>query len=144
MSWSLSRNPKLERFHVPRSESHRWGVVRLAAPRNRLLPTVGAQFVRGAGASLLAQIGGELDVPGLRETVEVIRDQWGIPHIYAQNDDDLFLAQGYVMAQDRLWQMEMWRRWHEGRLSEIFGPEAFDYDLRTRQMMFRGPWDDAE
>ena len=92
----------------------------------------------------LAQIGGELDVPGLRETVEVIRDQWGIPHIYAQNDDDLFLAQGYVMAQDRLWQMEMWRRWHEGRLSEIFGPEAFDYDLRTRQMMFRGPWDDAE
>ena len=48
------------------------------------------------------------------------------------------------MAQDRLWQMEMWRRWHEGRLSEIFGPEAFDYDLRTRQMMFRGPWDESE
>ena len=92
----------------------------------------------------LAQIGGELDVPGLRESVEVIRDEWGIPHIYAQNDDDLFLAQGYVMAQDRLWQMEMWRRWHEGRLSEIFGPEAFDYDLRTRQMMFRGPWDESE
>ena len=92
----------------------------------------------------LAQIGGELDVPGLREPVEVIRDEWGIPHIYAQNDDDLFLAQGYVMAQDRLWQMEMWRRWHEGRLSEIFGPEAFDYDLRTRQMMFRGPWDESE
>ena len=92
----------------------------------------------------LAQIGGELDVPGLREPVEVIRDEWGIPHIYAQNVDDLFLAQGYVMAQDRLWQMEMWRRWHEGRLSEIFGPAAFDYDLRTRQMMFRGPWDESE
>jgi penicillin amidase len=92
----------------------------------------------------LAQIGGELDLPGLREPVEVIRDEWGIPHIYAQNDDDLFLAQGYVMAQDRLWQMEMWRRWHEGRLSEIFGPEAFNYDLRTRQMMFRGPWDESE
>ncbi len=92
----------------------------------------------------LAQIGGELDIPGLREPVEVLRDQWGIPHIYAQNDDDLFMAQGYVMAQDRLWQMEMWRRWHEGRLSEIFGPEAFDYDVRTRQMMFRGPWDESE
>ena len=90
------------------------------------------------------RISGELDVPGLRESVEVIRDEWGIPHIYAQNDDDLFLAQGYVMAQDRLWQMEMWRRWHEGRLSEIFGPEAFNYDLRTRQMMFRGPWDESE
>ena len=92
----------------------------------------------------LAQIDGELDVSGLREPVEVIRDEWGIPHIYAQNQHDLFLAQGYVMAQDRLWQMEMWRRWHEGRLSEIFGPEAFDYDLRTRQMMFRGPWDESE
>ena len=92
----------------------------------------------------LAQLGGELDVPGLREPVEVLRDEWGIPHIYAQNVDDLFMAQGYVMAQDRLWQMEMWRRWREGRLSEIFGPEAFDYDLRTRQMMFRGPWDESE
>ena len=92
----------------------------------------------------LAQLSGELDVPGLQEPVEVLRDEWGIPHIYAQNDEDLFMAQGYVMAQDRLWQMEMWRRWHEGRLSEIFGPEAFDYDLRTRQMMFRGPWDARE
>ena len=92
----------------------------------------------------LAQIDGELDLPGLREPVEVIRDEWGIPHIYARNDDDLFLAQGYVMAQDRLWQMEMWRRWHEGRLSEVFGPEAFDYDRRTRLLMFRGPWDKSE
>jgi penicillin G amidase len=48
------------------------------------------------------------------------------------------------MAQDRLWQMEMWRRWHEGRLAEIFGPEAFPYDERTRLMMFRGPWDATE
>ena len=94
--------------------------------------------------STLAQIGGELSIPGLRELVEVLRDEWGIPHIYAQNTDDLFMAQGYIMAQDRLWQMEMWRRWHEGRLAEIFGPAAFDYDLRTRQMMFRGPWDESE
>ena len=48
------------------------------------------------------------------------------------------------MAQDRLWQMEMWRRWHEGRLAEIFGPEALDYDRRTRLMMFRGPFDAEE
>ncbi|HSH75430.1 MAG TPA: penicillin acylase family protein [Longimicrobiales bacterium] len=92
----------------------------------------------------LAQIDGALQVPGLVESVEVIRDEWGIPHIYAQNDHDLFFAQGYVMAQDRLWQMEMWRRWHEGRLAEIFGPEAFDYDARTRLMMYRGPWDASE
>ena len=85
-----------------------------------------------------------LRVPGLKQSVEIIRDQQGIPHIYAQNDDDLFFAQGYVMAQDRLWQLEMWRRWHEGRLAEIFGPKAFDYDARTRLMMFRGPWDAKE
>ena len=92
----------------------------------------------------LAQIDGEQRLTGLREPVEVIRDAWGIPHIYAQNDEDLFFAQGYVMAQDRLWQMEMWRRWREGRLAEIFGPEALDYDRRTRLLMFRGPFDDSE
>ncbi len=83
-------------------------------------------------------------MPGLKEPVEIVRDQQGIPHIYAKNDDDMFFAQGYVMAQDRLWQLEMWRRWREGRLAEIFGPKAFDYDARTRLMMFRGPWDEKE
>jgi penicillin amidase len=92
----------------------------------------------------LAKIDGDLKVPGLKEPVEVIRDQEGIPHIYAKNDEDLFFAQGYVMAQDRLWQLELWRRWREGRLAEVFGPRAFDIDARTRLTMFRGPWDAAE
>jgi penicillin G amidase len=92
----------------------------------------------------LARLDGELTVPGLKEPVEIIRDQQGIPHIYAKNDDDMFFAQGYVMGQDRLWQLEMWRRWREGRLAEIFGPKAYDYDARTRLMMFRGPWDQKE
>ena len=103
-----------------------------------------SESLQALASSSLAQIEGELEIPGLREPVEVIRDAWGIPHIYAQNDDDLFFAQGYVMAQDRLWQMEMWRRWHEGRLAEIFGPQALDYDRRTRLMMFRGPFDAEE
>ena len=92
----------------------------------------------------LAKIDGDLKVPGLKEAVEIVRDKEGIPHIYAKNDDDLFFAQGYVMAQDRLWQLEIWRRWREGKLAEAFGPKAFDYDARTRLMMFRGPWDAAE
>jgi len=92
----------------------------------------------------LARLDGELTVPGLKAPVEIVRDQAGIPHIYAQNDDDMFFAQGYVMAQDRLWQLEMWRRWREGRLAEIFGPQAYDYDARTRLMMYRGPYDDTE
>jgi penicillin amidase len=94
--------------------------------------------------SSLAKIDGDLKVPGLKEPVEVVRDKEGIPHIYAKNDEDLFFAQGYVMAQDRLWQLELWRRWREGRLAEVFGPKAFDIDARTRLTMFRGPWDAAE
>ena len=92
----------------------------------------------------LSQIDGELGVPGLKEPVEVIRDHWGIPHIYARNTEDLFFAQGYVMAQDRLWQMEMWRRWREGRLAEIYGPAAFEYDKKTRLMMNREANDKTE
>ena len=92
----------------------------------------------------LATIDGSMKVPGLKQSVEIIRDKQGIPHIFAKNQEDLFFAQGYVMAQDRLWQLEMWRRWREGRLAEIFGPKAFDYDVRSRLMSFRGPWDSKE
>jgi penicillin amidase len=98
----------------------------------------------GLAKASLATIDGTLKVPGLKAPVEIVRDQAGISHIYAQNDDDMFFAQGYVMAQDRLWQLELWRRWREGRLSEIVGPKAFDLDARTRLMKFRGPWDEKE
>ena len=100
--------------------------------------------LEAAAQQSLAKIDGTLKVPGLEDRVEIIRDQQGIPHIYAQNDTDLFFAQGYVMAQDRLWQLEMWRRWREGRLAEVFGPKAVDFDTRARLMMFRGPWDEKE
>jgi penicillin amidase len=58
--------------------------------------------------------------------------------------DDLFFAQGYVMAQDRLWQMEWWRREREGRLAEILGPAAVERDRQTRLTKFRGPFDERE
>ena len=83
-------------------------------------------------------------VPGLHEPVDVVRDKWGIPHIYAKNTEDLFFAQGYVMAQDRLWEMEWWRRDLEGRLSEILGPDALEHDRLARLLEFRGPYDEAE
>jgi acyl-homoserine lactone acylase PvdQ len=94
--------------------------------------------------SSLSQISGELVIPGLTANVEVIRDKWGVPHIYARNQDDLFMAQGYVMAQDRLWQMEMWRRQAEGRMAEILGPQAVARDRVARMLKFRGPFDDRE
>lgn len=91
-----------------------------------------------------AQIDGQIQVPGLQEEVEVRRDEWGIAHIYAENMEDLFFAQGFIQAQDRLWQIEMWRRAAEGRLSEILGPEALEHDRFARLIKYRGPWDDAE
>ena len=92
----------------------------------------------------LAEIDGSFKLPGLHQPVEVVRDEWGVPHIYAQNSDDLFFAQGYVMAQDRLWEMEWWRRELEGRLAEVLGPSAFERDRMARLLKYRGPFDDAE
>ena len=92
----------------------------------------------------LAQLDGTLEVSGLRGSVEVVRDTWGVPHIYAQTTSDLFFAQGYVMAQDRLWQMEMWRRAAEGRLAEVLGPAALALDRQARLLKYRGPLDQRE
>ena len=105
--------------------------------------TADARFVELAKASL-SQIDGKVVIPGLRDTVEVIRDRWGVPHIYAKNTDDLFFAQGYVQAQDRLWQMELWRRYNGGRLAEIVGPQAVEHDRLLRLIQYQGPWDDTE
>jgi penicillin G amidase len=86
----------------------------------------------------LARLDGRVRVPGLDSAVEVRRDRWGVPHIYAKTQHDLFLAQGYVAAQDRLWQMEMWRRTGEGRLAEVIGPSAVARDRFARLMKYRG------
>ena len=100
-------------------------------------------FTQLARASL-AQTSGTLQLPGLSAEVEVIRDRWGVPHIYAKSVDDLFMAQGFVMAQDRLWQMDMWRRQAEGRMAEILGPQAVERDRIARMLKYRGPMDDRE
>jgi penicillin amidase len=84
----------------------------------------------------LPQTDGTLRLPGLEDPVEVIRDRWGVPHIYAENLHDLFFAQGFVHAQDRLWQMEINRRTATGRLSELFGEVALDTDRLTRTLGF--------
>jgi penicillin amidase len=88
--------------------------------------------------AVLAQTSGTLKLPGLQKPVTVLRDPWGIPHIYAETQDDLFFAQGFVAAQDRLFQMEIWRRAGEGRLAEIVGPEAVERDRFARLLRYRG------
>ncbi|MBI3491239.1 MAG: penicillin acylase family protein [Acidobacteria bacterium] len=100
--------------------------------------------LKGLARQSLSKLDGDVTVPGVREPVEIIRDKWGVTHIYAKNQDDLFFAQGYAMGQDRLWQIYMWRMEHEGRLSEILGPAAFARDRQTRLLMYRGPFDNKE
>jgi penicillin G amidase len=86
----------------------------------------------------LATVSGRLSAPGLSKPVRVLRDRWGVAHIYAQNQHDLFFAQGFVAAQDRLFQMEMWKRAGQGRLSEILGPSALPRDIDARLLMYHG------
>jgi penicillin G amidase len=73
--------------------------------------------------------------------VRIVRDRWGVPHIYAESPDDLFFAQGFVQAEDRLFQMDLWRRSVQGRLSQVLGPNFIERDAMTRRMQYRGDMD---
>ncbi|HMC56255.1 MAG TPA: penicillin acylase family protein [Gemmatimonadaceae bacterium] len=86
----------------------------------------------------LAKIDGRLETAGLDSAVEVRRDRWGVPHIYAKTQRDLFFAQGFVAAQDRLFQMDLWRRTGEGRLAEVLGPRFVERDRFARMLKYRG------
>lgn len=89
----------------------------------------------------LSQISGTIKLAktsGLQRPVRVLRDEWGIAHIYAESQDDLFFAQGFVAAQDRLWQMDLWRRQGEGKLAEILGERAVERDRFARLVRYRG------
>lgn len=80
------------------------------------------------------KISGEIQLNGLDGPVDIFRDDYGIPHIYASTSHDLFFAQGYVHAQDRFWQMDFWRHIGSGRLSEMFGESQVDTDKFLRTM----------
>jgi len=84
----------------------------------------------------LPQLDGTIRVPGLQNPVSVERDHWGVPHIRASSVEDLAEAQGYVFAQDRLWQLDLLRRVGRGQLSEILGPATLDVDREFRAMNF--------
>lgn len=77
-------------------------------------------------------------ISGLKEPVEIIRDKWGIPHIFAKQEEDLFFAQGFMAAVDRLFQLELWRRRATGTLSAAFGSRFLQTDIGNRLLRFRG------
>ena len=78
-----------------------------------------------------------LDLPGLDQPVEILVDQWGISHIYAETEQDLFFAQGWNAARDRLFQLELWRRQATGTVAEILGERELQRDIGTRLFKFR-------
>jgi penicillin amidase len=89
-------------------------------------------------APLAAQSRDSLRVAGLHAPVEILRDASGINHIYAKNEHDLFFAQGYSAAADRLFQLEIWRRQATGTVAELLGPREIARDIGSRLFKFRG------
>lgn len=81
---------------------------------------------------------GQVVVAGLEAPVEIRRDHWGINHIYATTEHDLFFAQGYAAARDRLFQFELWRRRATGTVAELLGPRELQRDIGARLLRFRG------
>lgn len=79
-----------------------------------------------------------LVMPGLSQPVEIVQDRWGVSHIYAKTENDLFFAQGYNAARDRLFELEMWRRQATGTVSEILGPSELKRDIGNRLFKYRG------
>jgi len=97
-----------------------------------LAVAVGVVWLRAAEKTALPVLDGDLHISGLSAPVTVRRDAHGVPHIEAATEDDLFVAQGYVTAQDRLWQMDTFRRNSEGTLAEILGPTLVKHDRMQR------------
>jgi penicillin amidase len=109
-----------------------------------LAAAVGALWLRSAAEAALPTLDGEVNLnatgPGLKglsAPVTVQRDAHGVPHIQAASEEDLFVAQGYVTAQDRLWQMDALRRNANGELAEILGPSLLAHDKAQRVLQFR-------
>ena len=103
----------------------------------------GRYWIRKAMHDSLPQIDGTLSIAGLSAPVTVLRDTHGVPHIRATTLDDLILAQGYVTAQDRLWQMDILRRHAAGELAEILGPSLVPHDRAQRILQVRAAADRA-
>jgi penicillin amidase len=104
---------------------------------------VASLWLRHSMRAALPQLDGTLHVAGLTAPVTVTRNAQGVPSIRAANLDDLLFAQGFVTAQDRLWQMDVLRRHAAGELAEILGPPLIDHDKRQRYLQLRAAADAA-
>jgi penicillin G amidase len=101
-----------------------------------IIAVAAAFFIRNLAHKALPDYNKGISLQGLYAPVEVYRDSFAIPHVYAKNEHDLYLAVGYLLAEDRMWQMDILRRVTEGRLSEILGAGFEDTDLLLRALRF--------
>jgi penicillin amidase len=115
-----------------------WSVLASVALPHGVLAKETAESLLACSRAVLAQLEGDLRLPGLSAEVRVIRDQWGVAHIEAENAHDLFFAQGFVVAQDRLFQIDLWRRTGLGQMAELQGPAALEGDRFARLVQYRG------
>ncbi|MDR3773084.1 MAG: penicillin acylase family protein, partial [Terracidiphilus sp.] len=127
---------------LPRSRKRRWprillwsfaGLLGLAV----VAVAAGVLWLRAAEKAALPVLDGDLHLAGLSAPVTVRRDAHGVPHIEAATEDDLFVAQGYVTAQDRLWQMDASRRNANGELAEVLGSSLLKHDKAQRVLQLR-------
>jgi penicillin amidase len=144
----MSNFRSLDQAHIPthafptRGRKRGWAQVLLwstgAVLAFLVLATgAGVLWLRSAARAALPKVDGDLHVTGLSAPVTVRRDAHGVPHIEAATQEDLFVAQGYVTAQDRLWQMDAFRRNANGELAEIMGPSLVRHDKAQRVFQFR-------
>src|SRR5580658_6364290 len=139
---SLDPLPAPTSTPAPRKRKRRWlravlwTIAGLAA-LVLLAAGIGVLRLRSAANAALPQLDGEIHIAGLSAPVTIQRDTHGVPHISAATEDDLFVAQGYVTAQDRLWQMDASRRAANGNLAEILGPKVVTNDKTQRVLQIR-------
>ncbi|MDQ3165746.1 MAG: penicillin acylase family protein [Actinomycetota bacterium] len=114
-----------------------WSFVVYAAVLLLIVSAAVAAFVVASVRQSFPQTSGEITVAGLQGPVEVLRDEAGIPQVYADTAHDLFFAQGYVQAQDRFFEMDFRRHLTSGRLSELFGSDALETDMVVRTLGWR-------
>ncbi len=128
----------LETTYPDKKKMKRWKRVSLIIGMIVLILIVGILFfVNGYINRSLPEISGEINIEGLHKSVSVTRDEHGVPHINASNAHDLFMAQGFVQAQDRLFQMELSRRQASGTLSEVIGEATIKQDKYFRTLGLR-------
>src|SRR5258706_321067 len=118
--------------------------MRVGRRNTRINPCIAFALLLAASSSLARESTVPVEtlrVPGLKAAVEIRIDRWGVPHIYAKSQADLFFAQGVNAARDRLFQIDLWRRRGLGQLADVFGPSFVEQDRAARLFLYRGDMD---